>query len=83
MTSENDSSRRRKASWPALEAAASLSQACAVPPSFLDLLLVMDTLLWTPSFLLCTAPPPHHCFLEILFPFHKTLGVSLLALKTD
>lgn len=46
-----------------LEAAASLSQACAALPSFLeDLGLVMETLFWTPSFLLCTVPPPHHCF---------------------
>lgn len=54
-----------------LEAAASLSQACSAPPSFLgDLGLVMETLFWNPSFLFCTVPPPLSLFLSWEFYFH-------------
>lgn len=69
-----------------LEAAANLNQAQDTLPSFLeDLCPVMETLLLTPSFLLCTISiyPITVSFLEVLFPFQITWRVSLLVLKTD
>ena len=68
-----------------LEAAASLSQACSAPPSFLEALrLVMEISFGPPPFSFAQLPLPITLsFLGILFPFQKTLGVSLLALKKD
>lgn len=85
MTSENDSSRRRKVSWsvfggscqsqPGLLCTAQLSRSSS--PGDGDLL-------GPPPFSFAQLPLPITLsFLGILFPFQKTLGVSLLALKKD
>ena len=69
-----------------LEAAANLKQARDTLPSFLeDICPVMETLLLSPSFLLCTISisPITVSFLEVLFPFQITWRFSLLVLKTD
>lgn len=67
-----------------LEAAASLSQACSAPPSFLEEPGDGDPPLDPSPFSFAQLPLPITLsFLGILFPFQKTSGVSLLALKKD
>lgn len=86
MTSENDSSRRRKASWsvfggscqsqPGLGCTAQLSRSSSPGDGDPPLDPLLSPLHSFPS-------PITVSFLGILFPFQKTLGVCLLALKKD